>query len=93
MFSVGDFNTMEDTPSTKPIDYPDLYKKFLNDLKDTKMLCKNKVTGNLQNWDYPSYDHIFLKGEADVDTFAVLSYEYLKDISDHFPIFADFSLK
>lgn len=93
VFSVGDFNTMEDTPNTKPIDYPDLYSNILNNLKDTKMLCNNKIVGNLQNWDYPSYDHIFLKGEAEVDAFAVLSYEYLKDISDHFPIFADFSLK
>ena len=93
VFSVGDFNTMEDTPNTKPIDYPDLYNNILSDLRDTKTLCKNKVVGTLQNWEYPSYDHIFLKGDAEVETFAVLSYEYLKDLSDHFPIFADFNLK
>lgn len=48
--------------------------------------------GGKQAWDYPSYDHIFIKGGARADTFALLSYDCLAEMSDHYPIFADIAL-
>lgn len=90
VFAVGDFNTMEDTPDTKPIDIPEIYNTLAERFTDAKTVCEKRVYATEQNWDYPSYDHIFIKGKAETDTFAILSYDYLSDMSDHFTIFADF---
>ena len=92
VISVGDFNTMEDTPETKPIDIPAIYNTLAKNLTDSKFNCKNQVCGSEQIWEYPSYDHIFIKGDATTDTFALLSYKSLSDMSDHYTIFADIKL-
>lgn len=89
VFSVGDFNTMEDTEYTKPIDIPEIYNTLADTLIDTKFSSESQLFGTEQNWEYPSYDHIFLKGDAEIKTFCLMSYECLKDMSDHYPIFAD----
>ena len=92
VFSVGDFNTMEDTPQTKPIDIPEIYNTLCKSLTDAKFSCRHKVCGEKQEWCYPSYDHIFIKGDATAETFALLSYDCLSDMSDHYPIFADIEI-
>lgn len=92
VISVGDFNTMEDTAFTKPVDIPEIYNKLAQNLTDSKFSCENKICGTEQDWDYPSYDHIFIKGNAQAKTFALMSYSYLADMSDHYPIFADIKL-
>lgn len=35
---------------------------------------------------------IFIKGNAETETFALLSYGYLSNMSDHYPIFADINI-
>lgn len=92
VFSVGDFNTMEDTADTKPIDIPEIYNSLADKLDDTKFISKNQICGTEQTWLYPSYDHIFMKGDAEIDSFCLMSYDYLSDMSDHYPIFADVTL-
>ena len=92
VFSTGDYNTMEDTPYTKDIDIPEIYNLLSSRFVDSKFNCQNQVCGTEQDWDYPSYDHIFVYGNAEVDTFALLSYKYLSDMSDHYPVFADIDL-
>lgn len=92
VFSIGDFNTMEDTAQTRPIDIPEIYNKLSQKLTDTKFVSENRIYGSEQNWDYPSYDHIFSNGNADVKAFCIMSYDYLTDMSDHYPIFADIVL-
>lgn len=92
VFSLGDFNTMEDTPDTKPIDIPEIYNYLAENLTDAKYNCKNSVFSSEQGWDAPSYDHIFIDGNASADTFALLSYKEFSDMSDHYPIFADISI-
>ena len=89
VFSVGDFNTMEDTAETKEIDIPAIYNSIAGQLIDTKFSADRKVCGIAQEWLYPSYDHIFMKGNAQINTFCLMSYDYLTDMSDHYPIFAD----
>ena len=89
VFSVGDFNTMEDTEYTKPIDIPEIYNSLADRLCDTKFSSENQICGTEQVWNYPSYDHIFLKGNAKVSSFCLMSYDYLTDMSDHYPVFAD----
>lgn len=92
VISVGDYNTMEDTPNTKPIDIPAIYNTLCESLTDAKFNCENRVCGTEQDWDYPSYDHIFIKGDAAAETFALLSYKALSNMSDHYPVFADIKL-
>lgn len=92
VFSVGDFNTMEDTDDTKPIDIPEIYNSLADKLDDTKFISKNQICGTEQTWLYPSYDHIFMKGDAEINSFCLVSYDYLSDMSDHYPIFADVTL-
>lgn len=92
VFSIGDFNTMEDTPYTKPIDIPEIYNSLAGRFNDTKFISKNQICGSEQNWLYPSYDHIFMKGDSEIDSFCLMSYDYLSDMSDHYPIFADVTL-
>lgn len=92
VISVGDYNTMEDTANTKPIDIPEIYNTLAENLTDSKFNCANQVCGTEQEWSFPSYDHIFIKGDAKADTFALLSYKCLADMSDHYPIFADIEL-
>lgn len=92
VFSVGDFNTMEATEFTKPVDIPEIYDTLSSELTDTKFNCENQVNGTMQDWYYPSYDHIFLTGDARAETFCLMSYDYLSDMSDHYPIFADIKL-
>lgn len=92
VFSVGDFNTMEDTAFTNPVDIPEIYNKLAQNFTDSKFNCENKVCGTQQDWNYPSYDHIFIKGNAKAQTFSLMSYAYLTDMSDHYPIFADIKL-
>lgn len=92
VIAVGDYNTMEDTPYTKAVDIPKIYNSLAERYTDAKFSAENKVCGDSQDWDYPSYDHIFISGNARSDTFALLSYNYLSDMSDHYPIFADISI-
>lgn len=93
VFATGDFNSMEDTPQTNPIDIPEIYNSLADEFTDAKFACENKVCGDMQTWDYPSYDHIFVCGNASVNTFALLSYNCFADMSDHFPIFADICIR
>lgn len=92
VISVGDFNTMEDTPQTKSVDIPEIYYTLAQKYTDAKFNCDNQVCGELQPWDYPSYDHIFMTSGAKAETFALLSYDWLNGISDHYPIFADINI-
>lgn len=92
VFSVGDFNTMEDTPQTNEVDIPEIYNSLAQSLVDTKYVASKQIFGSGQTWEYPSYDHIFMNGTADIDSFCLMSYDYLTDMSDHYSIFADITL-
>lgn len=93
VFSVGDYNTMEDVPQASTVDIPEIYNTLSQKLTDTKYIAENKICGDAVNYDYPSWDHIFLYGNAGIHTFSLLSYDYLTDISDHYPIFTDITLE
>ncbi|MGN0486864.1 MAG: hypothetical protein ACI4GB_06480 [Acutalibacteraceae bacterium] len=92
VFCVGDFNTMEDTEKTSPMDIPEIYNMLAKEYTDAKFHSQNQVCGDGQAWNDPSYDHIFISSDmAEAETFALLS--WLDGLSDHYPIFADISLK
>ncbi|MDE5670990.1 MAG: hypothetical protein K2I14_05975 [Eubacterium sp.] len=92
VFSAGDYNTAEDTPYTKEADIPEIYNSLAEKLVDTKFAGKNQVCGPERGWNSMSYDHIFMKGNAEINSFCLMSYDYLTDMSDHYTIFADVTL-
>ncbi|MDE6110992.1 MAG: hypothetical protein K2F65_03635 [Eubacterium sp.] len=92
VFSVGDYNTAEESSSTREEDIPEIYNSIAKELVDTKFVSKNQVCGTEKRWSSPSYDHIFMKGNAEINSFCLMSYDYLTDMSDHYTIFADVTL-
>ncbi|MCC8016576.1 MAG: hypothetical protein LIO43_04245 [Clostridiales bacterium] len=92
VFSAGDFNAMENTESTKPIDAPEIYSQLSSNLNDLKYDAENFVCGNAQGFAAPSYDHIFSNKEVSVKQFVLLSDESMNKMSDHYPAFADIDL-
>lgn len=95
VFSIGDFNTKNQGEGVDPImDAPEIYDELCKEFTDTRLVSKEKVSGNaLDSADEPTWDHIFLDGEAQIDRYAIVSPEALSTMSDHYPIFADVSIK
>lgn len=89
VFSTGDFNAMEDGRNHGIYDAPDIYQKLAGQLTDTKYTAAQKLAGDAQAITEPVYDHIFLKGTADIFVYRILSEAYMTPLSDHYPIFVD----
>lgn len=49
VFSVGDFNTMEDTAFTNPVDIPEIYNKLAQNFTDCKFNCENKDSKTVES--------------------------------------------
>lgn len=92
VIAVGDYNTMENRPETKPSDVPQIYESLCEEFNDAKYIAEKTVTGPEVDFDFPSYDHIFICGDVEVETFALLAYDYMTPASDHYPIFADINI-
>ena len=94
VFCIGDFNTMNEGEGVDPVmDAPDIYEKLCTYLTDTRLVANEKVCGDALDADAPTWDHIFLSGEAEIQRYAVVSPQVLSGMSDHYPIFADASIK
>jgi len=102
VFSTGDYNTYDnrtDVAETDPI--TKMYAKIAGEMTDSKFNCEEWSVGDLTeivpgafnedcvSMDRHDNDHIFFKGDTVVKHFALMSYSYLYDVSDHFPIFVD----
>lgn len=92
VFSVGDFNSIEDSPKANQLYIPEIYNSLAEKLVDTKFVSENQICGTERSWKKSSFDHIFMKGDAEINSFCLMSYDYLSDMSDHYPIFADVTL-
>ncbi len=92
VFSTGDFNAKEDGRQNGTYDAPEIYTKLSGALTDTKTIAEQKKAGADYSIDEPTYDHIFLHGEAAIRQFQILSQPYLTPMSDHYSIFIDASL-
>lgn len=91
-FCTGDYNSMENDREKGVYAAAGIYEILLNRFQDTKFLAHAQSAGVMEAWDEPSWDHIFMDGEAEILAFRVCSEPFLKDMSDHYPIFADVSL-
>ncbi|MCI5948434.1 MAG: hypothetical protein PUK72_07950 [Oscillospiraceae bacterium] len=89
---AGDFNSKEERTTDSGVDAFEIYSVLKSVFSDTKLVAKNTLSGPLKSADALSNDHIFLLGNASVEAFGVVSDEYTKEISDHFPIYADIIL-
>lgn len=89
VFSTGDFNAKEDGRDNGEYDAPEIYAKLAESLTDTKTIAEQKKAGADYAIDLPTYDHIFLCGDAPVRQFQILSQPCLTAMSDHYSIFID----
>lgn len=90
VFCVGDFNTMNQGEGVNPImDAPEIYEELCLTLTDTRLVAQEKANGDALDADAPTWDHIFLNGEAQINRYAIVSPQALSEMSDHYPIFAD----
>lgn len=92
VISTGDYNAMERTPETRPVDAPEIYEYLADTFTDCKFEAENRKCGNAWALEQPVYDHIFLNGTANVKKYELLSSDYLNTMSDHYPIYADIEL-
>ncbi|MGN0538479.1 MAG: hypothetical protein ACI4KI_01340 [Candidatus Fimenecus sp.] len=92
IFSTGDYNSKENTPETEKIDAPQIYEYLAEKLNDSKYCAQSTYSGSEQTLEQPLYDHIFYTGKAVPTRYELLSQPYLNDMSDHYPVFCDFSI-
>lgn len=93
VFSAGDFNAMDHGGYDEVYDAPSVYEYLSDTLTDTKKKAKKKTAGNAKKVSAPTYDHIFLCGEAVIHRYTILSDHAMDAMSDHYPIFIDVSTK
>lgn len=93
VFCVGDFNTKNSGEGVDIVmDAPEIYEKLCKTLTDTRLIAEEKASGDALGADDPTWDHIFLNGEAKIDRYAIVSPESLSGMSDHYPIFVDVTI-
>lgn len=91
VFSCGDFNAMDNGGYNNEYFAPSVYNTIANTMTDTKYTALKKTYGDERDADAPTFDHIFLIGNAKVTRYSILSDTVMQQMSDHYPIFADIS--
>lgn len=89
VFSCGDFNAMDNGGYDNEYFAPSVYNTLSDTLTDTKYIAQLKTYGDERDADAPTFDHIFLNGDANVKRYGILSDTVMQQMSDHYPIFAD----
>lgn len=87
LFFVGDFNS--DKRSLYNTSSACIYETLCTVSADTVNLSFEKGFGENKNFSSYSADHIFLKGEAEILRYIILSQPDFVELSDHYPIFID----
>jgi len=102
-FAAGDYNTRDDIYVTGQ--YSEIYTELTKVFKDSKYNCEKAMVGDAKDHldevknedcktlDVADIDHIFFRGEAEAKTYINMSYTYLDDMSDHYPVLTDMVLK
>ena len=68
---------------------PTIYNSLANNFIDTKLYANNFNSVFPTNIETPTYDHIFLDGKANIDSFTIVSNPKMLKLSDHYSIFTD----
>ena len=89
---IGDFNTKRRVNYQKSVITSGNYG-ILNSLyTDAENSTKTKFCGENLSFNNTLNDHIFIYGDIKVKNLALLSQDCFANLSDHFPLLADFSL-
>lgn len=100
VIACGDYNSMErgdveDNSGKVQGVYAaeQIYTKLAAELTDVKYKEGLCILNSDENKKFaPTWDHIFLKGGANAEKFFILDNDVFEQISDHYMIFADFTL-
>lgn len=91
VFSCGDFNSMDNGGYNNEYFAPTIYNTITNTMTDVKYTASTTTHGDERDADAPTFDHIFLIGNAEINRYSILSDTVMQQMSDHYPIFADVS--
>lgn len=91
VFLTGDFNTSESDGVNEERSV--IYNKLCTYVTDAKYIALSVYDGDGYSAEKPCIDHIFIKGNATVQSFGIISDTKLKKMSDHYPIVADIEFK
>lgn len=90
VFSIGDFNSKPNGDGVDEImDVPEIYYELCEKLTDTKNIAIKTQSGKVCSVNTPTWDHIFIDGEANINQYVLLSSDALSNMSDHYPVFVD----
>ncbi len=89
---IGDFNTKRRVNYQNNVISTGSYGILNSRYTDAEILAKNKFSGENMSFNNTLNDHIFIYGDIKVKNLALLSQECFVNLSDHFPLLADFSL-
>lgn len=87
VFFIGDFNARERNKNTNISS--SVYETLCTTLNDTKSAAQSVASGVSQSIYASSNDHIFVKGNAEIKNYVILSQNEFTNLSDHYPIFVD----
>lgn len=87
IFFIGDFNARERNKKAK-LSSP-VYENLCTVLEDTKNVSESISAGEHHSAYASSNDHIFIKGDASIKKYVILSQKNMTLLSDHYPIFID----
>lgn len=90
VFFTGDFNAGERRSDNNVSS--SVYEALCTSFTDTKELAQAKSSGDNLSNNSSSIDHIFLKGNARINSYVILSQNEFTQLSDHYPIFIDAKL-
>lgn len=88
VFFTGDFNAGERRDENTIAS--SVYETLCTSFTDTKELALTKSSGENLSVHSACIDHIFLKGDAQIRRYVILSQNELSPLSDHYPVFVDF---
>ncbi len=87
VFFIGDFNARERNANANVSS--SVYETLCTILTDTKSNAQSVASGVNQSIYASSNDHIFLKGNAEIKNYVILSQNEFITLSDHYPVFVD----
>ena len=87
VFFIGDFNARERNRNTNISS--SVYETLSTTNNDAKTEAQSVASGVKQSIYASTNDHIFIKGNAEIKNYVILSQNEFTNLSDHYPIFVD----
>ncbi len=88
LIAAGDFNARESVRSRAYF----AYGRLASRLRDARVGASSLFGGAERTVTAASGDHVFIGGAIHAKRFALLSHDFLREMSDHYPVFADLTV-